>query len=268
MALKVRDIAAFMETWAPLSYAESYDNPGLTMGRCDREVRKIMLSIDASVEVAEQCVKGGCDFLLTHHPLLFHPVKKIVEDGSVTQALLTLAENKIALYAAHTNLDSAPGGNIDRACELLGLKNIQAVGEEGEIACLRIGEVDAISMEELLLMIRNNWKITDLHVTKVSGAPIGKVGVVTGSGMDMYKLAAAHGCDVFITGDISYHRAVEARALGLSLIDATHFATDKLSLSWIREELIKYAASKGESLEVVIADEEDPMKKTDPGYYL
>lgn len=258
MELTVKDIAAFMEEWAPLSYAEDYDNVGLLIGHEDQPVTSIMVAVDASEEVMNQAVEKKVDLLLTHHPLIFRPVKKIVQNDRTGRRLLQLIENKIALYSAHTNLDSAPGGNNDRAAQQLGLVDIQAVAQAGEKACLRIGRLpNPLTLGELAEQTLKKYRLPYIRIVGNNDQIVSKVAFCAGSGMDFMPLAIKEGADAFITGDITYHKADEAMAAGLGLIDATHFGTDMLSVKWVAEELRHMAQEKDVDLVVWEAEEAD-----------
>ncbi len=258
MGLTVKDMTTFLETLAPLSYQEAYDNSGLLIGHEEAKVTRIMLAVDASESVIEQAIENKCEMLITHHPLIFHPLKKVTEEDPVGKRVLALAEHGIALYAAHTNMDSAPGGNIDYAAGRLGLRNIYAAGEEGEIRCLRVGFLEeAMTLRALAKKVKEVFGLAGVRIFGDPGSMVRNVAIVTGSGMDFAETAKNEGADVLITGDITYHKAEEALRDGLRLIDASHFGTDKLSELWLRRALGLMAAEKGEALEIYTAEEKD-----------
>lgn len=262
MGLTVKEVAGFMEEWAPLSLAESYDNCGLLVGSGKWKADRVMLAVDASESVIEQAVKEKADLLLTHHPMIFHPLKSVTDDTRDGRRILNLAEHHIALYAAHTNLDSAPGGNIDRTCAALGLTEVKAVAQNDEIPCLRIGTFEKkMTLREVGKRCEKVFGIPHAVLFGPEEKGVSTAAVCTGSGMDFADLALQEGADVFITGDITYHRAEASLSEGLLLVDATHFATDRLSLCWIRTELLRWASSRGEEMVVMTANEEDPGKR-------
>lgn len=258
MAMTVQQIVDFMEAWAPLSYAEEYDNPGLILGRRDQAVSRVMVAVDASEQVVQAAVEGKIDLLITHHPLIFRPIKRIIDEDRTGRRLLALAEHRIALYGAHTNLDTAPMGNNDRAAMQLGLEGVQAVGEIGEQACLRIGSLpEAQTLKELAVLVKERFHLPWVRLIGDEGQRVQRVALCTGSGMDFMPLALAQGADAFVTGDITYHKADEAEAAGLGLIDAGHFGTDRLSVQWVAEALRQMAQEAGQPLCVIEAEEKD-----------
>ena len=121
MSVKCRDIMWLMEDLAPSSYAEEWDNPGLNVGDAEAEVKKILVALDATEAVIDEAIEKGADMIVTHHPLLFHPVKKINYDRPDGRKIIKLIKNGINMFAAHTNLDSAKGGTNDTLARLIGL---------------------------------------------------------------------------------------------------------------------------------------------------
>ena len=109
-----------MEQLAPPALALSWDNPGLICGRRDREVRKVLVALDAAEPVVERALEEGCDLILTHHPMIFKPVPKINSDTALGRKLIKLLGRDICCYAMHTNFDIAPGCMADLVCEKMG----------------------------------------------------------------------------------------------------------------------------------------------------
>ena len=254
-------IAAEIEKWAPLTYAEVYDNPGLLIGRGSKQVQKILVAVDASELVIAQAIAWNADMLIVHHPLPFTPIKKITDEDRLGRQLLTLIENHIVLYASHTNGDSAPGGGNDYACRLLNLEDVRAVAEENQIPCLRIGKLKkACTLEELADKVKEAYHLPKVRIFGNSKQKVGKVAVCIGSGMDFASLASGQGADVLITGDISDHRADPAVANGLSLIDATHFLTDRLAMEQLAEKLRQLVAEKAAGIQIALAHEKEPFQ--------
>ncbi|HEX7069411.1 MAG TPA: Nif3-like dinuclear metal center hexameric protein [Rhodothermales bacterium] len=120
----VSDIAAFIEEWAPPASAQSYDNVGLQIGRPDRPVRSVLVALDLTPAVVDEARSGGIDLILTHHPLIFRPLRSLTPASLSSALALRLAESGIALYSAHTNLDASRDGVSFALARALGLENV------------------------------------------------------------------------------------------------------------------------------------------------
>ena len=127
MSVKCRDIMWLMEDLAPAKLAEEWDNPGLNVGNPDAEVKKILVALDATEAVIDEAVEKGADMIVTHHPLLFHPVKKINYDKPDGRKIIKLIRNNINVFASHTNLDTANGGTNDHLADIIGLKDVKVL---------------------------------------------------------------------------------------------------------------------------------------------
>ena len=119
--MKIRDIAEVIERYAPLRLQESYDNAGLIVGRPEDEVHQALLAVDVTEEVLDEAEQTGCDLIVTHHPIVFHALKRFNSASYVERCVERAIRRGIALYACHTNLDSAPGGMSWRLAEMLGV---------------------------------------------------------------------------------------------------------------------------------------------------
>ncbi len=121
----VREIAEALEAWAPPGSAQSYDNVGLQVGDPERTVRRALLALDMTPAVFEEARALGAELIITHHPLLFRPLRQLTPGSLVASLALRLAESGIALYSIHTNLDAAPGGVSFALATHLGLRDVQ-----------------------------------------------------------------------------------------------------------------------------------------------
>ena len=124
----IQQMAEALEAWAPPGSAQSYDNVGLQVGDARRPVRRALLALDLTPEVIDEAEAKEATLIITHHPLLFQPLKSLTTGGFVSSLALRLAEAGIALYAAHTNLDAAPGGVSFALAEQLGLEDVGFLG--------------------------------------------------------------------------------------------------------------------------------------------
>lgn len=129
MSVKCFEIIDFMEKWAPSFLAESWDNPGLSVGSAKSNVKKILVALDAEEEVIDEASFLGADLIVTHHPFIFKGIKKINFDEAMGRKIYKLVKNNIGVFSAHTNLDIAFGGTNDVLAQMLKLKNIDILEE-------------------------------------------------------------------------------------------------------------------------------------------
>jgi dinuclear metal center YbgI/SA1388 family protein len=127
MKLSVKEICSFLDKAIPLSYQANYDNAGVQIFSGDRETESALLSIDITGEVLEEAVSLGCGLIITHHPLIFFPIRKITGKSETERIIIKAIKNNISVYSAHTNLDSAPSGVSWKMAEKLSLKNIKVL---------------------------------------------------------------------------------------------------------------------------------------------
>lgn len=120
---KLKDITYYFETLAPLSLQESYDNSGLIFGNPESEINSVLVTLDVTLKVVEEAIEKKAQLIVSHHPLVFSGLKKITGKNDVERSLIKAIQNNIAIYAAHTNLDSIPGGVNGKICEKLELQN-------------------------------------------------------------------------------------------------------------------------------------------------
>ncbi len=230
----VRQIYDFINSLAPFGTQESWDNSGLLLGDPDREVSKVSLALDATAKTVDAAKADGAELMITHHPVIFSPQKKILA-GSVIYELLT---NGISAISAHTCLDSAEGGVNDTLAALLGLEDIKPLELDGtDTPLVRTGKLPkTMSGEEFVLYVKEklgcNLRLAD------SGRPIDTVAVCGGSLSSLtYELIGK--VDAFVTGDLTHHYFIDAADSGLTAVAAGHFETENPVMSVLRAKLEK-----------------------------
>ena len=225
----VNDIYNSLCALAPLELQMGFDNSGFLFGRALSEVKKVLLSLDISSNVVDEAIDMGAQLIISHHPLIFTPVKSVTDEK-----LLKLAENKIAVISMHTNLDIARGGVNDVLLELLGAKGDEVLDEEG---CGRIGFLpESMELNVFLQLCKERLNSKGLRYYD-AGRAVHKIAVMGGAGGDYVQLAYDCGCDTYITSDIKYNRFLEAAELGINIIDADHFCTENPVIPVLREKL-------------------------------
>lgn len=373
MSVRVRDVAAWVESLAPAKLAEEWDNVGLQVGSPDAPVDRVVTALTVTPDVIEQAVEVDAQLIIAHHPLIFRPRKSVRRDDRVGTLLYDLIRRDIALLVAHTNLDAARGGVNDGLARRIGLRGcaplvpgakrsrerlklvtfvpaasldvvrtamgdagagviglyshctfsapgegtflplegarphigsvgvperveeyrVEAVVDPGDaarvIAALkeahpyeevpldlyplvaeeelgvgigRIGELASpMSAEEFIAHLKNVLDIAHLRVAGACRGEVRRVAVVGGAGGRFVEEAHAAGADALVTGDVDFHDADEARHLGLLVVDAGHFGTEKHVPYDLARYVEEQAAKAGWPLSVRVAQEADPLRE-------
>ncbi|MCI9514178.1 MAG: Nif3-like dinuclear metal center hexameric protein [Oscillospiraceae bacterium] len=221
----VGEIEHFLYALAPRPLVQSWDNVGLLVGRPDREVKRILVSLDVTEAVAEEAQRWGAELIVAHHPVIFGGVKSLTDRDPAGRTLLYLVEHGLAAICMHTNLDAAAGGVNDLLAGALGLVDAAPVVENG---IERVGTLpNSLPLPDFLARIKEALRPNGIRFVD-GGRPVHCVAVGGGACGDFFPRAAALGCDTFVTADVKYHQFLDAQALGLSLIDAGHFPTENL----------------------------------------
>ena len=217
----VGDIARFLDGVFPEDSAEGFDNVGLLIGDVDNAVTKIMVMLDADENTINEAVASGADMIVTHHPFIFSPLKRIND-----KLILKLIENKIALYSAHTNLDSGVMGVNDNLAKLLDLSATERVMMPDCTLVGVTGYTTKKTLGELIEHTKTVLGINNVRYTGDLGDKASKIGVIGGSAAEFMGEMKHIGCDTFITADLKYHQAQQAQQIGINIIDAGHFETE------------------------------------------
>ncbi len=219
--LTVGQVYGIINERAPFETQAAFDNSGLLLGHPDREVHGILLALDVTNAVIDQAMEQGADLIVTHHPLMFSPIKRLVETDYQSQLLCWMIRAGISLISAHTNLDQAPGGMNEVLAEIIGLENLRGEG------FLRVGELPE-EMSAAGLAAHISHALGD--VVRVMGDGnhlVRTLGLCSGSGSDEWAGAAAMGAQAFLTGEVKHHIALEAAAAGVVMLEAGHHATEE-----------------------------------------
>ena len=180
------EVMACLSELAPFEYAESYDNVGLLVGREDKEISRIFVALDARDEVIDDVIETRCDMLLTHHPLIFNPLKRVSSSDFVGRRVLKLAEHDIACVAMHTNFDIM--GMADAAADELSLKktDVLQITFEDDIAKAGLGRVGELPREmtlsELADIVKRVFHVPTVRVFGELDAVVYNAALLPGSG--------------------------------------------------------------------------------------
>ena len=238
----VADILSFLDTLAPPAMKMDWDNVGLLCGNRNTPVEKVLVALDPFEDVCREAERWGAQLIVTHHPLIFDPLKNITDETSVGRCVRLLCRSGISAVNAHTNLDCAPGGVNDCLARTLGLTDVQVITPMGtddhgrEWGLLRDGFVPEQPLEAFLTTVKTRLGCEGLRYVS-GGKPVCRVAVGGGACADGIFEAAAAGCDTLVTADVKYNRFWDARELGISLIDAGHFATENPVCTYLQEQI-------------------------------
>ena len=261
---KTRDVLDLLEKIAPARLAEPWDNPGLQTGSFLQEINTIFMALDPTMKALISASERRAQLLLTHHPLLFTPLSQIDIDVYPGNVVVEAARCGISVVSVHTNLDAAAGGINDIMAELLGLNAVAVLSEisgSNDTGLGRIGDLpEPASLPAVLDNVKRAFNTETLRTAGKTDVPIRRIAVVGGAGGGLVALAAKKGADLLITGDISHHHALEARMLGIVLVDAGHFHTEKTAFNHFAEHLRNMAANLEWEVKIETdEDEVDPM---------
>ncbi len=256
----VNDIIEIMNEIAPPKLAESWDNPGLQVGDRGWAAKKVRIALDPLLEVVERACRDKVDMLVTHHPLLFRPLKQLDFSTPAGKIVRMALESKLAVFSAHTNLDSAQGGLNDYLSELMGLRDLKPLqvsqGPEmcklvvfvpseiqGEaIACDvyrlsstessglgRVGELHSpVSLREFAFQVKEKLGLSYVRVAGDPELAVARVAVCSGSGSGLLKSFFSSNAQVYVSGDLHYHDARDVEASGRGLVDIGHFGSERI----------------------------------------
>lgn len=247
--MKINEFISTMESLAPADTALSFDNVGLLVGTEREEIKRVLVALDCTCAVVDEAIELGADLVLTHHPLMFNALKRILPGLPDSAAVFKLIRNNIALFSAHTNLDAAQGGVNTQLCRVLGIKNEAPVAPEN---IMRIGVLDAdYTLYDFAKLVECRLN-TKVRVCGDDGKRIRRVAVLGGTGGGDIELAHRCGADVLVTGECKHSQAIGASVLGISVIVAGHYETEHVVLDAVIDHLqnscngVEYILSKAD----------------------
>lgn len=227
----VKDIYNYIDSFAPFDTAEDFDNVGILVGNPNATVTKALLSLDITEEVVEEAVKIGAEVIISHHPIIFNPMKRVMSDSIVYK----LARNNLTAICAHTNLDKSIvfGTNTELAREM-DLVNFR-VSESNDILFIADTK-ETLSSEVFADIIKKNLSCESVAFTKLNNS-ISKVGMCSGGGGSEIYSAISEGCDAFVTGELKHHELLTANESGISVFVAGHFKSEDIVIAPLRDRL-------------------------------
>ncbi len=231
---KIKEIYEAINELAPFETQMDWDKSGFSVGDIEAEAKIVVMALDITDEVIDFAIEKQAQLIVTHHPLIFNPIKRLLS----TDYVYRLAQNGIQTIGAHTNWDSAALGVNNVLAVLLNLKNVESVTVENEPAPMaRIGDLPKeMEEEEFIEYAKNAINAGNITYTKGKGK-IKRVAVIGGGGGEYYGACAEHGADVLLTGDSGYHHYLGAHKAGIMLATAGHYETEYPAIAALRDIL-------------------------------
>ncbi|MCK9295907.1 MAG: Nif3-like dinuclear metal center hexameric protein [Desulfobulbaceae bacterium] len=230
--IKLKDILAYVGQFAPWELAEPWDNVGLMVGSPDLEATGMLIVLDPTLQALEEAIQKKINIILTHHPLIFHPLKSINTATPIGQFLKKALTHDIAVVSCHTNLDIISNGVSDALARVLYLHNTRPLTLTGNRPDLGFGKVGNLPKpmqgEAFIHFVAQRLKLEAMMLAGPLPATVSAIAVCGGSGSDLAEAALQAGADVYITAELKHSVARWAEDNGLCVIDAGHFATENI----------------------------------------
>ena len=234
--MKVKDIIAAIEEFAPANIQAEYDNTGLQVGSPEQEVHGLLIGFDCTAALVEEAVRHGCDMILTHHPLIYHPLRNLYPEDPGAAAVIAAVRNGVAVYGCHTSVDKTPGGVSFALAGKLGLQNVKVL--------------DPLPALEAVALVKKALGTPAVRCSAPVEGSVSRIAVCGGSGTSLIPAAMKAGAQMYVCGDISYHYFFQPE--GFMVVDAGHFETEveitKVLLSVIRKKFPTFVSLISENI--------------------
>ncbi len=235
---KIKEIIEAIEQAAPIETQEEWDNSGWQINLGNKNTDKILVCLNVTEETVEQAVKNNCDLIISHHPLIFSPLKCIKN-----KAIIKAVQNNIQVYSAHTNFDKSSVGTTEKLAEILGFGNLKEINE-----FVKYTIIETLKTENLLKLLKEKLNLKTIKAANNGGfTKISRIALCAGSGASFIQDLKPYNIDCYITSDIKYHEALESKVL---LLDVGHFESEVIALDNIRKIIENHGA------EIVMSKEE------------
>ena len=252
--MKIREITAVIEAFAPLAWQEDYDNAGLIVGRPDDEVQAALLAVDVTEAVLDEAEALGCGLVITHHPIIFRPLKRFNSADYVQRCVERAIRRGIALYACHTNLDSAPRGmswHLAEALGIGGLQTLQPAAADSQVGFGVVGMLpEPVDTELFMRQMMRRLGVRCVRHSAIVRPQVQRVAVCTGAGASLIGEARRAGADLYVTADLKYNDFMTPDG-ALTVADIGHFESEygaiQLLFGILSKNLLNFAIRKSAS---------------------
>jgi dinuclear metal center YbgI/SA1388 family protein len=259
----VASISAFLEELAPSGLAAEWDNVGLLVGETQSSVRRVMTCLTLTRAPLDEALSERADLIVAHHPLPFHPLKRITGETPDGALILRMIRAGISLYSIHTGFDSARDGINERLATGLSLTDVEPLvsipNASGNVGVGRYGITnDSPTLYEFAGRVKSFLDVSQVQVLGSEDRTIQRAAVACGSAGDLIEVASEKRCDCLVLGEARFHACLEAEARGMCLILAGHYATERFAVVSLAEVL----ARRFKTIEVWASRQEcDPVRR-------
>ena len=230
----LREIINSIESVAPRSAQEEWDNSGMQVGDTERDITSVLLTTDITETVVSEAITRDCQLIISHHPLLFHGLKQVCGQTPQARIVEMAIKNNIAIYSAHTSLDSVIGGINTRLADKLGVVDYRilvvsnqssAVSEQTGLGV--IGRLEKpMKYTDFIAMVREKLDATYVRYTRPAKEMVETVALCGGAGSEFIAEAITQGADVYLTADCKYHEFQDADGQ-IGLVDIDHWISER-----------------------------------------
>ena len=240
--MKIKEILSHLESFAPPGYQEEYDNSGLIAGNPEAECTGVLLSLDCTEDIIQEATDNKCNLIVSHHPLIFRPVRSISPENSQGKTLIAAIKNDIIIYAIHTNLDNIPAGVNATMADILGLTDREILlprAGDPDIGSGMIGNLkEPVPESEVLKLIRKGFGIPAIRHSALTGRPISRIALCGGAGSFLISRALQRGAGFFISADIRYHEFFDGEGK-MVIADIGHYESEQFTISLLYKVILE-----------------------------
>lgn len=255
--MKLKDIITVIENNYPLELAYEWDNVGLFYGDIEKDIKKVLVTLDVTPDVVEQAIEMDADLVLSHHPVTIGGINKLLDGSMVSDMVINAVKNDIAIYSAHTNMDTAKNGINQKLAEIFDLEEIIIMENDKPYDDCGLGRIGNLKEEKSLSdfcdLVKDKLNTPFVRVCGEE-RKIKKVAIASGSCSEYIPAAIKKGADVIITADMKYHNCIEYVYDGIAIIDAGHFPTENIAKCMFKDLL------DDKDVEIIFADTRDIFK--------
>lgn len=245
----LQDIINIIESVAPLSYQESWDNSGLQVGDRNAEVHEALLTVDVTESVVNEAISMGCDLIISHHPLIFRGLKHLTGATPQERCVMKALRHNIAIYSAHTSMDSYLHGVSGRIAEKLGIRDYRILIPSVSHAEAGLGVIGDLPQpmdnEEFVAFVARVFATPNTSLRWVEGSckQVRKVAICGGAGAEFLEQAIAQGADAFVSADFKYHELQNAYQR-ITVVDMDHWVSEHFTREIFEQLLSPYISTR------------------------